>query len=315
MAEPRSEDGPVWASPAVGRLDECTAYYYPHAFINKANEPIVIKGLDAKWHEPLNEMYLAFTPKRSFGGLPPADPDECTRWVRRMIVGGGVSLVAMAFDQGVVGHAALFAGADRTCEVLVVVSPPNQNVGIGTELVRCSIHLSHALGFERIWASIERKNRRCRHVLKKCGFGCETPDQSDEVMMGLNLREYHDPTKVQVREIMNREVLTVHRDWPCRVGKKQGPAPAFRPAAEPVSSDGVPVSTGGVHDRRPRSHDRGRAADIQRASGTTPPLIPRAAVSLHPLLCKRHPSVHPDSRRVIPIRTWDRREVSKIPKG
>ncbi|MFW6158799.1 MAG: GNAT family N-acetyltransferase [Planctomycetota bacterium] len=213
MADRRPQDRQV---ATARRLQECTAYYYPHAFINKAGEPIVIKGLDATWQDALIQMYLAFTPKRSFGGLPPADPDDCARWVHGMIGGGGINLVAMAFDQGVVGHAALFGGAGRSCELLAVVSPPKQNIGIGTELVRCSIHLAHALGFEHIWACIEAKNLRCRHVLKKCGFGCEAPDQADEVKMALNLREYHDPTRVQVREIMSREVLTVHKGWSCR---------------------------------------------------------------------------------------------------
>lgn len=213
MVSWRSEEG---RAAQIYGLDECTAYRYPHAFINKAGEPIVIKGLDAKWQDALIQMYLAFTPKRSFGGLPPADPDECVRWVNGMIAGEGINLVAMAFDRGVVGHAALFAGPQQRCELLAVVSPPKQNIGIGTELVRCSIHLAHALGFEHIWACIEAKNLRCRHVLKKCGFGCEAPDQADEVKMALNLREYHDPTKVQVREIMSRQVLTVHKSWSCR---------------------------------------------------------------------------------------------------
>jgi len=195
--------------------EECALYDYPHAFINKANEPIVIKGLDPNWHAPLIGMYLAFEPKASFSGLPPAAPEACTTWVEGMIA-EGIDLVALAFDQGVVGHAGIFPAERRTCEMLVVVLPAKQNIGIGTELVRCSIHLSHALGFEHIWASVERKNSRIRHVLKKCGFACQTPGQSDEVTMALDLQEYHNPARAKVREVMDPHVLTIHKDWSCR---------------------------------------------------------------------------------------------------
>ena len=197
------------------RLEDCSAYQYPHAFINKSDQAIVIKGLDPKWREQLRQMYLGYEPKGSFSGLPPLTPEACTTWVDGMIA-EAVNLIAMSFEGGVIGHTAIFPSPGRRCEMLVVVSPPDQNHGIGTELVRCTIHLSHALGFEHIWASIELKNLRCRHVLRKCGFECLTPTSTDESKLELDLREFHDPNRTTVHEVMDRHVITIHQNWSCR---------------------------------------------------------------------------------------------------
>ena len=101
----------------------------PQAFINKTGEAILINTLDDKLCQRLIEMYLAYEPKNSFQGLPPVGDHACKSWVQHMIA-NGVNLVALSFEKGLVGHAALFPIDDCACEMLVVVRPPFQNIGL-----------------------------------------------------------------------------------------------------------------------------------------------------------------------------------------
>ena len=201
------------------RVRQSTLARTPHAFLNKRNEPIVITPLDARHEAGLVAMYLAYEPRNSFWGLPPIQDKACTRWVEGMIA-NGVNLVALSFDVGTVGHAALFAMADEACEMLVVVSPSHQNLGIGTQLARCAVQLSHEIGFCRMWLSVEANNLRARHVFSKCGFEYLARHDPTEVEMALDVRTYHDPSNLPVSEIMTREILTVHPEMPCRVAIK-----------------------------------------------------------------------------------------------
>jgi len=195
-------------------LEDHSRHQHPHAFINKAKAPIIIKGLDEEGQKQLVEMYLAFQPRASFNGLPPITDEACAEWVRGMVA-NGTHLVAMAFDRGIVGHAGLFPMDSDTCETLTVVLPRYQNVGIGTQLMRCAIQSSHELGFKRMWLCVEARNLRARHVYSKCGFDHLTSDDY-EVEMALDLKQYYTSGTTTVGEVMNQHVTTVFRDWPCR---------------------------------------------------------------------------------------------------
>ena len=197
------------------KLEESTIYSFPHGFITKKGEPVLVTTLDDKRCQRLKEMYLAYRPRNSFQGLPPVTEEACVKWVLHMI-GHGINLVALSFEEGVVGYVALFPIDDRKCEMLVVVSPPSQNEGIGTELSRCAIQLSHEIGFERIQLSVEATNVRARHVYKKCGFEYLTYDPTGEVEMALDLKRYRDTVSVSVDKIMNRDVIAIRDDEPCR---------------------------------------------------------------------------------------------------
>ncbi len=197
------------------RLSESTIAQVPHAFVTKRGDPIVITPLDDDRGDALSAMYLAYEPRNAFWGLPPIRDDACRRWVRGMIA-TGLNLVALSMDAGVVGHAALFPMGDEACEMLVVVSPPFQNRGIGTQLARCAVQLAHEVGFGRIWLSVEATNLRARHVFRKCGFEDLSRHGEVEVEMGLDVRRLHDPSRVRVRELMTRQVVCAHADMPCR---------------------------------------------------------------------------------------------------
>jgi RimJ/RimL family protein N-acetyltransferase len=161
----------------------------PREFANGRGELVVLQRLDQQLAPRLVEMYLAYRPRNSFQGLPPIKDAVCIRWVEGMIA-DAVNVVAVAPQGDVVGHTALFAIDPARCEMLVVVSPPLQNTGIGTELVRSAVQLAHDAGYEKIWLPVEATNVRARHVYKKCGFAQTAAGLSREVEMAIELANY-----------------------------------------------------------------------------------------------------------------------------
>ena len=197
------------------KLEESTIYSYPHGFISKKGDPLLVTTLDDKRAEWLVEMYLAYEPRNSFQGLPPVGDAACKSWVQHMI-GHGINLVALSFGAGVVGHVALFPINDLKCEMLVVVSPAEQNAGIGSELVRCAIQLSDEIDFEKIELSVDATNVRARHVYKKSGFQYLSYEHAGEVSMAIDLKRHRDTTNVSVSTIMNKNVISIHDEESCR---------------------------------------------------------------------------------------------------
>ena len=100
----------------------------------------------------------------------------------------GANLVALSFDHGVVGHASLVPMDEKTCELLVVVSPTHQALGIGTRLMRSSAQVARELGFARIWTLVEATNHVARHIYEESGFEYLTHDLQGELEMTLDVR-------------------------------------------------------------------------------------------------------------------------------
>jgi len=159
----------------------------PYAFVNKNGAPLWVTMLDEARRRQLIEMYLAYQPRNSFSGLPPIKDAVCVRWVEKMAA-TGINLVALCLGEGLVGHVALFPIDRVTCEILAVVSPPEQGLGIGTELIRCAIRLARQRGFRTIRLVVESSNHIARHVYEKCGFEYLTDDLAGELDMSLDLR-------------------------------------------------------------------------------------------------------------------------------
>jgi len=196
-------------------LSDTTIHNFPRAFINKRGEAILVQALAGKQQQQLIDMYLAFEPRGSFSGLPPIADGACIDWVRGM-VDNAANLISLSFEIGVVGHSALFPINADECEILVVVLPPQQKIGIGTEMTRSLIQLADELGFERIRLNVEARNHVARHVYQKCGFYHHSHGLMDEVDMALDLESYRGSLEAPVREIMTREVVSVSQDTPCR---------------------------------------------------------------------------------------------------
>jgi GNAT superfamily N-acetyltransferase len=150
--------------------------------------PCQLRFLPPADGQQLVDMYLAFQPRNCFQGLPPIKDAVCITWVHDMLRSGmNVTAVSAAAEHAtlspIVGHTALFPINRQKCEMLVVVCPGFQNVGIGTELVRSCIDLAAELGFERIWLPVDATNVRARHVYRKCGFEYISNGQGREMDM------------------------------------------------------------------------------------------------------------------------------------
>ena len=158
----------------------------PHEFVSKDGAAVTLRIL-AGDAQPLLAMYLAFQPRNCFQGLPPIKDEVCVKWVREMMQ-TGIHVVAAARDGRLIGHTALFPINPRKCEMLVVVCPGFQDVGIGTELVRICIDLADELRFERIWLPVDATNGRARHVYKKCGFEYVSSKLGHELDMACEVR-------------------------------------------------------------------------------------------------------------------------------
>ena len=171
--------------PTLGTTIRCLH----RTFATKSGLPCELQLLPATAATRLIDMYLAFQPRNCFQGLPPIKDAVCVNWVQDMLR-TGINVIAVSDQKDIVGHTALFPINPHKCEMLVVVCPVFQNVGIGTELVRGCIDLADELGFERIWLPVDATNVRARHVYRKCGFEYVSNQQGREMDMACEVRRW-----------------------------------------------------------------------------------------------------------------------------
>lgn len=132
-------------------------------------------------------MYLAYEPRGSIQGLPPLKDSVCVQWVRG-VIDNGTNIVAVAAEKSVLGHVALFPVSELVSELLVVVTPSHQNIGIGTELTRSCLEVACELGYERMCLPVDSTNMRARHVYVKCGFAYVSDKLAREIDMTCDLK-------------------------------------------------------------------------------------------------------------------------------
>jgi len=157
----------------------------PTTFAAKDGRPIRLELLGISDEDWLVQMYLDFRPRNSFQGLPPIKDEVCIKWVREMIR-TGTSVIARE-GRPVLAHSALFSIDDCRCEMLVVVAPTMQNLGVGTRLTQCTVDLADELGYQKIWLPVDATNVRARHIYSQCGFEYVSQDCGRELDMSLDL--------------------------------------------------------------------------------------------------------------------------------
>lgn len=148
--------------------------------------PVELRLLPADDGPRLVDMYLDFQPRNSFQGLPPLKDAACIKWVEQML-DMGVNVVALAHRVSLIGHAALFPVDQRKCEMLVVVCPGFQNIGVGSQLMRACIDVAYELGFQQISLPVDATNVRARHLYEKCGFEYTSDKQARELEMACDV--------------------------------------------------------------------------------------------------------------------------------
>jgi RimJ/RimL family protein N-acetyltransferase len=163
-----------------------TLHGLPLDFQAKTGQPVRLEQLGEHLHQRLVEMYLAFQPRGSFQELPPLKDSVCVAWVQE-IIRTGINVVAVAGENNIVGHVAVFLITDQRREMLSVVSPAYQDMGIGIELIRSCIQIASELGFEQIWLTVDAGNMRARHVFRMCGFEYVSDPQAHQIDMVCDL--------------------------------------------------------------------------------------------------------------------------------
>lgn len=193
-----------------------TTGHYSHGFINSRDEPFLISAITSERHHQVVDLYLSHEHRGALGGLGPAGEDDCVRWVEGLIA-RGTSLGALSFEHGLVGHGAIIPADSRTCDMLTLVCPSHRGTGIGAGLTRCLIQQAHGLGLEEIRLRIVPDNHVARHVYEKCGFECVGLGPAGELEMSLDLLQYRQAMAAAVRDVMNRQLIVLHPDMPCKV--------------------------------------------------------------------------------------------------
>ena len=171
----------------------------PRWFHCRDRRPVELRILSTDEGPKLAAMYLAYQPRNSFQGLPPLKDEACARWVHEMIA-SGINMAACTAEERLIGHLGLFPINAKKCELLVVVAPGDQNLGIGTHLVRGAIDVAAELGFERIWLPVEAANMRARHVYQKCEFQYVGQMQTRELDMVCELATAASHPKMSATE-------------------------------------------------------------------------------------------------------------------
>jgi len=206
----KDADENVTTAPTLTTAPRCL----PRGFVGKNGLSCELQLL-AGDGQRLIDMYLAFQPRNCFQGLPPIKDAVCVNWVQDMLrTGVNVMAVSRAAEKGtspsLVGHTALFPVNRQKCEMLVVVCPGFQNIGIGTELVRTCIDLADELGFQRIWLPVDATNVRARHVYRKCGFEYVSNRQGREMDMACEVRRWRSagsvPPPIRIGQQISAEV-------------------------------------------------------------------------------------------------------------
>ena len=164
----------------------------PHTFRGKNGLAVELRHFPSDGGAQLMDRYMAFRPRNSFQGLPPLKDEACVRWVQDMLR-TGIHVTASSAASPIIGHAAIFPINRQKCEMLVVVWPGFQNLGIGTELVQSCIDMAAELDFEKIWLPVDATNVRARHVYRKCGFEYVSNGQGRELDMACDVRRHRPP--------------------------------------------------------------------------------------------------------------------------
>jgi RimJ/RimL family protein N-acetyltransferase len=117
--------------------------------------------------------------------------------------GTDVGLSVVDAESGeLVGHAALFGATvvSRSATFAVVIGPPHQDAGYGTDTVRVMLRYGFAeLGLHRIQLNVNGDNERAAATYQKCGFVVEGRMREllhrggrryDLIQMGILAREW-----------------------------------------------------------------------------------------------------------------------------
>ncbi len=117
----------------------------------------------------LERFYTDYSPKREAQGLPPEGAHRIARWLDSILDHGTHLLVE--HEGRLVGHAMLIP-TDRpgVSEYAIFLEEAVRGQGLGTEVNRLSAQVARTLRIDRLWLSVEPRNRRAVRSYEKAGF-------------------------------------------------------------------------------------------------------------------------------------------------
>ena len=140
----------------------------PRTYFDREGSPFIIRPLRAEDERLLRPFYDEFEPKRRAHGLPPEKPERIDSWLRT-ILPSGVHLVVV--QDGLIGHA-FVTPTDRegVCEYAVFLHQDYRGKGLGTQLNFAMIEAARLAGVEKLWLTVEPRNKAALRSYLKVGF-------------------------------------------------------------------------------------------------------------------------------------------------
>ncbi len=130
---------------------------------------------------PLMDMYAVFSPKPASQGLPPADLEVCTEWVKELLEIG--ENIAAWKKERVIGHASLITDVrGQSAEFVIFVHQDFRNLGIGTEVASATMERAKTLGFKSIWLTVAVTNFIAIRLYRKLRFEYLDMDDCERIM-------------------------------------------------------------------------------------------------------------------------------------
>jgi RimJ/RimL family protein N-acetyltransferase len=138
-------------------------------FLDKKKEPFELKKGIGDDTPLLVEMYETFQPKGRYQGLPPANTDACTSWLRHLF-SVGENFLALRNGR-MIGHASLLPDQTlRDGEYLVFVHQHHRCRGVGTLLTRSAMDRARTLELTDIWLTVDADNFIAIRLYRNFGF-------------------------------------------------------------------------------------------------------------------------------------------------
>lgn len=141
----------------------------PAALHDKEDRVSAVREFRPDDRESLERFYSEFTPKRDAQGLPPEGAHRIARWLDAILRKGTHLLVER--EGRMVGHAMLMP-TDRpgVSEYAIFLEEAARGQGLGTEVNRLSVEVARTLHLDRLWLSVEPRNRPAVRSYEKAGF-------------------------------------------------------------------------------------------------------------------------------------------------
>jgi ribosomal protein S18 acetylase RimI-like enzyme len=130
----------------------------------------------------VEDMYATFSPRPASQGLPPEDPETCSRWVKG-IMEMGENLLAWRGNR-VIGHAALVPDPKGdSAEFVIFVHQACRGLGIGTELTRAILERARHRELKSVWLTVSMSNFIAIKLYRKLGFEYCEIDECERTMV------------------------------------------------------------------------------------------------------------------------------------